>query len=350
MTSKRRIPDQEILRVSASLAIFLRAGVPIVDAFHSLQIDAATKSLRQLLASMESALRSGESLGVAVTARPDAFRPLYASLIRAAELTGTLDTALDQVVDHLRRDLAVRSSLKAALRYPTFVVVTAVSAVIVLTVVVLPRFEVLFESLGTDLPWATRALLSFTDAVRTGWPWAALAGLVGAAAAAAARATATGRAAFDRVRLQLPVIGPATRLAALERTCGVLAIVLRTGVPLADGMVVTADAAGNGVFRSGLLQARSAMLQGEGVAGPLADTGLFPTSVRQLLRVGEETGTMERQLDAAAGYVRGQLDESLARATALVEPIVIVLVGLVVGFISLALVSAMYGAFSGTPL
>jgi type IV pilus assembly protein PilC len=155
-----------------------------------------------------------------------------------------------------------------------------------------------------------------------------------------------GHAKLDAIVLKLPVIGDITQTAVLERVCRILSSMLRAGVDLPRSMAVTADSSNNAVFHNALDEVRDAMMQGQGLAGPIARTGLFPGAARQMFRVGEETGTLDQQLTVAADYYNRELETKLDRATALFEPAIIVLMGVVVGFVAVALISAMYGIYN----
>lgn len=162
--------------------------------------------------------------------------------------------------------------------------------------------------------------------------------------------TEKGRAIRDTTILRIPIIGDLITYAILERFCRVLSAITKAGVPLPDGMVVTANATNNVVYRKALAGARASMLEGEGLAGPIAATGLFPAAAHQMLRVGEETGTLDTQLEGAAEYFERELDYRVTRFTSLFEPAVIIFMGVVVGFVAIALVTAMYGIFRSVDL
>jgi type IV pilus assembly protein PilC len=220
---------------------------------------------------------------------------------------------------------------------------------VVLTVFVLPKFETFFDSLDANLPLATRMLLAVSDFMGS-WGW-----LVGTVVAVVVLGlflftrTAPGRDWRDRTLLRLPGFGSVLNHAILERFCRVLASMVSAGVPLPDALAVTGDVTNNAVYRKGIGEAREAMLRGEGLAGPLADTELFPGAARQMFRVGEDTGTLDTQLEVAAKYYDRELDFKIKRFTAMFEPAVIIFMGVIVGFVAIAMVSAMYGIFNQTP-
>ena len=343
--TKRKVPRKDLMHMSRQLAVFIRVGIPIVDAIDVVRQDTGDKTLRQVLAQMSEALTQGETFADACAAHPEAFPTFYVSMLRSAELTGNLDTVLEQLAEYIDRDLEARRKITSALVYPAIVFVMSIAAVLVMTIFVLPRFETFFSSLGAKLPLATRMLLTISHDLRHYWyiPTAVIALLI--LAIVLGNTTQRGRKIRDHIVLRLPLIGEVVREAILERFCRILGAMNRAGVPLPDAMVVTANATNNAVYRDGLQQAREAMLSGEGLAKPLADTNLFPPAARQMLRVGENTGSLDTQLETAAIYFDRELEYKLKRLTSLFEPAVILFMGLLVGFVAIALVSAMYGIF-----
>jgi type IV pilus assembly protein PilC len=205
---------------------------------------------------------------------------------------------------------------------------------------------VFFKSLHAKLPLPTRMLLSATGFV-TNW-WFAIVAVLAFIVVGfiAARRSSSGRARLDSLILKLPVLGLLVQAAVLERICRVLASMLRAGVDLPQAMAVTADAANNAVYSEGLIQIREQMMEGQGLAAPLARTELFPGAAKQMFRVGEETGTLDTQLETAAAYYHRELQVRVKHFTSLFEPAVIIIMGVVVGFVAVALVSAMYGIYS----
>ena len=220
----------------------------------------------------------------------------------------------------------------------------AVVTVLILVIKVLPQFESFFASLGVELPLTTRILLGVAGFMATwGLPILVLiVVVVGVCAFLVKRGP--GKPLWDRIRLRLPVLGPVYQLVLTERLMASLA---DAGVPLTTSLRVTSETMNNTVYSAALAQAQQSMIDGEGLSQPLLDTELFPTTVVQMIRVGEATGTLETQLGVAATFYQRELDHRVTRLTTLIEPTVVLLVGLVVGFVALALVSAMYGIFQG---
>lgn len=343
--TKKKVKRVEVMHFSRQLAAFIRAGVPIVDAIAVVGQESSER-LRQVLTEVCAALRSGETFSGALRAHPDVFPRYYLDILSSAELSGSLETVLDQLAGYLERDLEARRKLTSALVYPAIVLVMACATVVVLTGFVLPRFKDFFASFDAELPLPTRMLIAFGDFIGTWW-WAILgvSAALGLSLVLALR-TERGKLKKDAVMLRLWAIGPVVRFAVLERFCRILAAMVNAGVPIPDAMAVATESAGNRVYRNALAGARQQMMKGEGLAAPLEETGLFPGVASQVLRVGEETGTLDQQLDTAAQFYAIELEYKLKRLTTLFEPAVIIFVGLVVGFVAIALVSAMYGIYN----
>jgi type IV pilus assembly protein PilC len=211
---------------------------------------------------------------------------------------------------------------------------------------VLPKFQKFFKDLHATLPLPTRMLLSFASFIEDWWPL--LLGLVVVAFLGYIfySRTDSGRYSRDRMLLRAPAVGPVVSCAVVERFCRILGTMLGAGVPIPDAMTAASEATNNRVFEEKLGEARAEMLRGNGIAGPVADTGLFPGSAVQMLRVGEQSGSLDQQLRLTADYYEGELDFKLKRLTSLFEPAVIVIMGAIVGFVAIALISAMYGIFN----
>jgi len=342
----RRVKRKELMHFSRQLAVFVRAGVPILDALETMSEEIADKRLHGAVADVAERLRSGDTFSDAAARHPYAFPPFYMAVLRSSEMTGNLDIVLDQLADYIERDLDARQKVQAAMVYPAITLILAVVTVVVLTAFVLPRFETFFASLDAKLPLPTRILLSTSDWITTWW-WALLAGIAaGTVAFVAALRSERGKRIKDKFLLKAPGLGLVVRDAILERFCRILSALVRAGVPLPDALGVATEATNNAVYKSGLTTARAAMMRGEGLARPLTATKLFPAAARQMFAVGENTGTLDDQLAASAAYFDRELDYRIKKFTSMFEPAVIVFVGVVVGFVALALVSAMYGIFN----
>ena len=341
----RRVPRVELMHFSRQLGSFIRAGIPAIDALEAMYEGQESRGLRVMMAAVAEALRAGETFYEALSAHPKVFPPFYLGMIRASELTGNLDSTLLQLATYLDRDLEARRKLRSAMAYPAIIFAMAVLTTVVLTAFVLPRFRSFFDTLDAELPLPTRMLLAVTDFLGQ-WGLLLLLGLgLLLAGAVLSRATQRGRRWQDAWLLKVPVIGGAVQYAVVERFCRVLASMVTAGVPLPDGLTVAADGTNNRVYQAALAQAKEKMLRGEGLARPIRETQLFPSAAVQMLKVGEETGSLDQQLENAASFYETELDYRIKAVTTFFEPAILVVVGCMVGFVAIALVSAMYGIF-----
>jgi type IV pilus assembly protein PilC len=344
--TKKKVPRKDLMHFSRQLAVFIKAGIPIIDALEVITEEMGDTTFRGIVEAIIRDLQSGDTFAIAAGRHPDAFPPFYLGILESAELTGQLDDVLVQLSGYLDRDLQARSKITSAMAYPLIVLGMSVVVVVILVSFVLPRFEVFFRDLHAKLPLPTRMLLGVAGFLTDWWFLFTGGAVLIVVSVLATLRTARGKAARDALLLKLPVIGDLITHVVLERFCRILGSMMVAGVPLPDALKVTATATSNAVYAKGLEEARQAMMRGEGLAGPLAETGLFPASARQMFRVGESTGTLDQQLDTAATYFERELDYKITRFTNLFEPAVLIFVGLVVGFVAIALVSAMYGIFS----
>ncbi|HEY2330800.1 MAG TPA: type II secretion system F family protein [Acidimicrobiales bacterium] len=343
--TRKKVPRKEVMHFSRQLAVFVRAGIPIIDGLEVIAEDSPNKLFRKVLVQMAESLRAGSTFADAAEAHPYAFPAFYRGILRSAELTGNLDVVLEQLSDYIERDITARQKITSALVYPAVITAVSLFAVAVLLVYVLPKFKTFFNGVGAKLPLPTRIMIS-AGSLFANWWWVLALGIaVVVIGSSLLNRTEFGKDWRDRILLQLPLIGDLTRHAVLERFCRILSSMVSAGVPLPDALVVTGEATNNRVFRRGVAASREAMMRGEGLAEPLAATGLFPASARQMFRVGEDTGTLDSQMATAADYFERELDYKLKRFTNLFEPAVIIVAGGIVAFIAIALVSAMYGIF-----
>jgi type IV pilus assembly protein PilC len=343
--TQKKVKKRELMHLCRQLSVFLRSGVSVIQALTVLSEETSNKLLKSALEGMQTSLESGARFSEAASEHPELWPAYSVEILRSAELTGNLDEVLDQLGDYLEREIETAHKVKSALAYPVIVMGLSVVVSVVLVVYVLPKFQTFFKSLHAKLPLPTRILLAMGRFVGK---WGILIGVLLAVFALVAflmTRTQRGREIKDQLVLKIPVIGSLIHTAIIERFCRLLASMTIAGVALPEAIAVTTAATNNTVFRRGLTNARAAMMRGEGLAGPLAATGLFPGAARQMFAVGESTGNLDDQLNAAANYLDRELDYKIKRFTTLIEPAVIIAVGVIVGFVAIALVSAMYGIF-----
>jgi len=305
-------------------------------------------ALRRALGNLVDDLRNGGLFSAAAATHPEVFPEYYVGILQSAELTGQLDNALESLSEYLEREIDTRSKVVSALSYPMVVMVMAMITVLILAGYVLPQFKPLFEELGAELPLPTRMMLFFSRFFTDLWFITAGFFLVIGGVLMFLFKHPTGRLWKERLVLKIPVIKGIVDYAILERFCRILSAMIAAGVPLPEGLKTTTDATSNVVYRERLEIARAQMLEGKGFSQPLIDTELFPGAARQMFKVGEETGTLDMQLAVAATYFDRELESRIKKFTTMFEPLMIVFVGMIVGFVAVALVSAMYGVLNGT--
>ena len=274
-----------------------------MEALEVISEETSDKLLKRVLLDMTVQLREGETFAASAAAHPEAFPRYYIAVLESAELTGTLDKVLNELAEYMEREVEARSQLTSALIYPAVVAVLAVVTVVILATFVLPKFKTFFNSLNAKLPLPTRMLLASSNFISQWW-WAIAAVILGVTVAIVAlRRSDAGKAKIDALFLKLPVIGGLVQAAIIERVCRVLASLVTAGVDLPRAMAVTAESSSNAVYRDGINHIREQMMEGNGLTDPLAESGLFPAAARQMFRVGEETGTLDKQLETAAGLL-----------------------------------------------
>jgi type IV pilus assembly protein PilC len=346
--TQEKVKKKELMHFTRQLAVFVKAGIPLTDALVTIGDETEDVALRRCLGAMIDDLRNGGLLSASAQNHPEAFPEYYIGILQSAELTGQLDESLESLAGYLEREIDTRSKVVSALSYPMVVMVMAFGTVLLLAGYVLPQFKPLFEELGAELPLPTRMMLFFSRFFTDLWFITAAFFMMLIAIFLFLTKTEKGRDTKDRMVLKLPVISGIVDYSILERFCRILSAMVKAGVPLPEGLKTTTDATSNRVYRERLEVARAAMLEGKGFSQPLIDTELFPGAAKQMFKVGEETGTLDEQLHVASIYFDRELDARIKKFTTMFEPVMIVFVGVIVGFVAVALVSAMYGVLNGT--
>jgi type IV pilus assembly protein PilC len=346
--TKEKVKKKELMHFTRQLAVFVKAGIPITDALQIIGDETTDVALQRTITDMVEQLRNGGTLSDAAGKHPEAFPAYYMGILQSAELTGRLDEALNNLAGYLEREIETRSKVVGALSYPGVVMVLAMFTVAILAGYVLPQFKPLFEELNADLPFMTRALLFVATLFSTLWfiPASVFALVIGTLLFLFKHPK--GKPIKDKMSLRIPIIKGIVEYAILERFCRILGAMLHAGVPLPDAIRTTTDATSNVVFRERLEEAQVEIMEGHGFSGPMAKTDLFPGAARQMFKVGEETGTLDEQLSVASLYFDRELESRIKKFTTMFEPIMIVFVGLIVGFVAMALVQAMYGVLGST--
>jgi type IV pilus assembly protein PilC len=317
-------------------------GVPVTSAMRAFTEQTDNKQLRQAYVDVVTDLERGVRLSDAFSGHPTVFPGILIDMVRSAEETGSLDRALRQAGRHLEREAAAKQRIRAAMTYPAIIAALAIIITIGMIVFVLPRFRDLYASLSVPLPGLLRAILNISGYI-TDHELLILVGIVLAVLAIwVALRQEAGHMFVDSMMLKLPLVAPLVRTATTERFCRTLGDMLQAGVPISQTYAVVLSNVRNRVYRRALATVGTALAAGEGLYRPLEATRVFSAAVIQLVRVGEETGSLDGNLAEAADMHEEELDYRIKRLTSMLEPALIVFVGLLVGFVAVTMVSSIY--------
>jgi type IV pilus assembly protein PilC len=327
-----------------NLAVFVRqfsvmidAGLPLVQCLQILGSQEEDKNFAATILATRSDVESGAALADAMKKHPKAFDPLFTNMIAAGEAGGILDTILKRLATYIEKAVKLKSQVKSAMIYPIAVIVIAVLVVGIILWKVIPTFAALFAGLGAELPLPTRVVIWLSDFLVSFMPFI----IVGIGALAygfkSYYSTTSGKYQIDRITLKLPVLGILMRKIAVARFCRTLSTLLSSGVPILDGLDITARTSGNSVIEEAILLTRKSIERGETVSGPLKETAVFPPMVTQMIAVGETTGALDTMLSKIADFYEDEVDAAVAGLLTLLEPIMIAFLGGAVGGIVIAM-------------
>ena len=330
-------PDRNLAVFTRQLSVMIDAGMPLVECLDTLGRQEAHRPFREAILRTRSAVEGGSGLADAMREHPRAFGPLYTNMVAAGEAGGILDTILARLATHIEKSVKLRAQVRSAMTYPIAVVAIAAVVVAVILWKVVPTFDELFVGLGAALPLPTRAVIAASDALAAYFPLVVPAAAVLGFGLRWFRATPRGGRAVDALLLRLPVLGGVVRKVAAARFCRTLATLLGSGVPLLAGLEITAKTVGNAVIEDAVLVSRDAIERGETVSAPLRRAGLFPPMVVQMIGVGETSGALDAMLARVADFCEEEVDATVAGLLTLLEPVMIALLGLVIGGIVIAM-------------
>jgi type IV pilus assembly protein PilC len=328
---RTRVAAKNLAMLTRQLAVMVDAGLPLVQCLDLLVREEPDRRLREAIAHVRMNIERGASLAEAMRRRPDVFDALYTSMVAAGEAGGVLDVVLERLAVLLEQRARLVSQVRSAAAYPVAVLIVAALVVMAILWKVVPTFTALFEGLGATLPAPTVVLIWMSRTLVAFFP-VALAGMVlGVWLFRRYYATPVGRIRVDRLILRVPMLGGLMRQVAVARFCRTLSTLLSSGVPILDGLDITAETAGNAVVASAVKQVRQRIEQGETIARPLRASGVFPPMVAQLIGVGEHTGALDAMLARIARFYEDEVDASVRRLLAVMEPALISALGVVVG-------------------
>lgn len=336
--SGARVPHREIVVFVRLFATMIGAGLPLVQSLDALARQTRNENLRRVVRRMLSDVESGRTLADAMGRHRRVFSGVGVDMVAAGEAGGALDTILVRLADFMEKQAALARRLRSATVYPAMIVAVTVPAVVVMLVAVVPTFEQMFASAGVPLPFPTRVVIGASDLVKERW-WMVLGACVlTAVALARAYRTDGGRLAADHFALGVPVLGNLVRKAAVSRFTRTLGTLVASGVPILDGLQATAKTAGNRVVHDAVMRSRASIAAGDTIAGPLAESGVFPPVVVQMIDVGEQTGALDEMLARVADFHDQEVDAAVEALLAALEPAMILVLGVLVG----GMIVAMY--------
>jgi MSHA biogenesis protein MshG len=317
----------DLVLFSRQMYSITKAGLPLLRGLRGLAQSTHNALLRDALHDILQSLESGRDLASSLARHPDIFSPLFVSMVRVGESTGTLDNSFQRLCEYLGHDQDVQDRVKSAVRYPLIVVGVIGLALAVITVFVIPNFAPLFKVLGNDIPWPTRVIMGTSDFVRHHGVAIVAAALIAWIAFKRHIATESGLYQWDGFKLRIPVLGELLHLSVLSRVTRSLAISIEAGLPMIQALTLLSRTAGNEYLGEQVLRLRDAVERGETLSHAAAAVGIFPPLVLQMVMVGEETGELTRLLEEVSGFYQREVDYRLRNLTAMIEPILIIGVG-----------------------
>ena len=338
----RRVKGRDLMIFTRELATLLHAGMPLDRSLQSLSGLTENEQLKQVLASVLSQVQQGKSLSRALGEHARVFPPLYINMVRAGEAGGIMESVLERLADYLENSEKARDEIVSALTYPLILAFVGGASIIVLLTFVLPKFATVFNDLGATMPTSTRLVMGLSQALQTYW-WIGLIVLV-AAVLGFRRYTSTpaGRIRIDRLKLTLPLFGDLTRKVQVARFARTLGTMLKGGVPLIQSLEIVRAIVNNSVIGQALAAVQRDVSEGKGLAQPLERTGVFPALSLQMVAVGEETGRLDDMLIVVSDHYDRDVTNAVARLMSMLEPAMLLLMGLVTGFIVIAMLSAVF--------
>ena len=340
-----QIKAAEIVMFSRQLALLLESGTDIVTSLDLLQSQIDNSNLAKIIAEVASDIRGGSALSKALSKHPQAFSTIYCQSIAAGEQGGNLEVVLRQMGDYMEKAVITQKQIKSALTYPVIVVVAAIAVVLLLVTFVFPTFAGLYSQFGFDLPLPTRILIGITEFTNHYGLYVLLGILIAVAAIYVYVKTPAGRYRWDKMMLGLPVVGRIIHLAELSRCCRTMSMLVRIGLPLPDVLTMSINSSNNRFVIQNLTGVQEELIRGEGLARPMAKRRIFLPFMTQMVKVGEETGNMEITLTTVADNFEVESADKTKAAVALIQPAMTIFIGLVVGFLVLAMFSAMYSIY-----
>ena len=342
----RQLNLSDLILFTRQMYSLTKAGVPIIRSIRSLIKSTRNPALATTLADIAKGLEAGNTLSHALNQHPKIFDPLFTSIIDVGETTGGLEQSFLQISQYLEREKTTQASIKAALRYPSMVIIAISIAMVIINIYVIPAFKTIFDRVHADLPWQTKLLMGISNFTVNYWPMLIIALIAGIYGFNKYINTIDGRLVWDRFLLKIPGIGSIIERATMERFSRSFAMILSSGVPLIQGIGIVANAVGNTYVGRKLNKMRIGIEKGDSISRMAISTQLFPDLVIQMIMVGEETGNISDMLLEVADFYETEIDAELKNLASIIEPFLIVIIGIMVLILALGIFLPMWNLSS----
>jgi type IV pilus assembly protein PilC len=342
----RGVGAKRISIFTRQFSVMLDAGLPLVQCLEILGDQEENRTFQQIIQQVRTDVESGSSLADAMRKHPKAFDDLFTNMVAAGESGGILDIILQRLSTYIEKAVKLKSQVKSALIYPVSIIVIAALVVYIILWKVIPVFAQLFAGLGGEMPALTRMVISASNFVGNYSPFIVLVLIFGGVAINRWHNTPHGKRILDGLMLRIPIIGMLLRKIAVARFCRTLGTLTASGVPILDGLEITAKTAGNAIIEDAVMAVRKSVEEGKTVSEPLAQTKVFPSMVVQMINVGEQTGALDQMLSKIADFYEDEVDTAVAGLMKLIEPVMITVLGAVIGTIVAAMYLPLYSILS----
>ncbi|MCX8094756.1 MAG: type II secretion system F family protein [Caldisericia bacterium] len=334
---KRGVSIKDLLFFTRQFTTMLKAGLPLTRILDILSYQSPTKKLREVAKELKRNVESGIPLSTSLMNYPTIFSNLYVSMVRAGEVGGTLDRSLERITEFLENDYRLRQKIKSAMSYPLFVLLFAFTLGFFMLTIFVPRFAGFFADLNVPLPAMTAFTLNLSRALTRYWWVLLIVFVVGYSLYNVYKSTPFGRERVDRGKLRMPVLGKVNHLTIMARFAGTLSSLLSAGVPLLQALDTVASTVDNVIIEREITKIEDRVRRGETLSKPMEDSGLFTPMVVQMTAVGEETGELEGMLKKVSEFYEEEVDRAVGQLTSMIEPLLIIFVGGIIGFIVISL-------------
>ncbi len=342
----QRVSDKRLAVFTRQFSVMLDAGLPLVQCLEILGEQEENRAFRGMIQQVRQDVEQGSSLADAMARQPKAFDNLFVHMVAAGEAGGILDIILQRLSNYIEKVVKLKSQVKSALIYPASVITIAAAVVFLILKFVIPTFAQLFAGLGTEMPWITQIVVGASRFVGRYFFWIILVLIAIGVFLSRWYKTERGRRAIDQFLLRIPVIGMLLRKIAVARFCRTLSTLTTSGVPILDGLEITAKTAGNAVVEDAIMAVRKSVEEGKSISEPLAETKVFPPMVVQMINVGEQTGALDQMLSKIADFYEDEVDAAVEGMVKLIEPIMIAILGVIIGVIVTAMYLPLYSVIT----